>query len=311
MQENYAGDFAMKDRNKLMEVINSLNVNKIFDDKIIRKSIYNNVWFNEKNISAAVDEVVRLTKPENMREIVGLFPENSRKAKKIAVVLSGETPLDNFRDFLCILLSGNGFVGKMSHDDPFLLKTYADALAAACPEIVPDINIVERPLMDFDAIVLNDNENNSVLKEYFANIPHLFRYENLGMHLIKGDEKQSDLEELAYKCFINFGRGRHSVRNIFVPKNYDFQPLLAAFAKWDDVKNNARYFNNYEYRKSICLLGKKECIDNGFVILRQSDEMDPNVSEIFYHEYESLAKMLTFFQKNETGSDIIRFLQSL
>lgn len=294
-----------------MEIINSLNVNEIFGDEIIRKSIYNNVWFTEKNISGAVDEVKRLTKIENMREIVGLFPDNNHMAREIAVVLSGETPLDNFCDFLCILLSGNGFVGKISHDDPFLLKAYADALAAACPEIEPDINFVNRPLTDFDAIVLNDNENNSVLKEYFANIPHLFRHVNLGMHLIKGDEKQSDLEELAYRCFVNFGRGRHSVRNIFVPKNYDFQPLLAAFAKWDDVKNNARYFNNYEYRKSICLLGKTECIDNGFVILRQSDEMNPNVSEIFYHEYESLAEMLTFFQKNKTDSDIIGFLQNL
>ncbi|MCQ2322435.1 MAG: hypothetical protein MJZ47_02310 [Bacteroidales bacterium] len=301
----------MKDRNKLMEIINSLNVNEIFGDEIIRKSIYNNVWFTEKNISGAVDEVKRLTKMENMREIVGLFPDNNHMAREIAVVLSGETPLDNFCDFLCILLSGNGFVGKISHDDPFLLKAYADALAAACPEIEPDINFVNRPLTDFDAIVLNDNGNNSVLKEYFANIPHLFRHVNLGMHLIKGDEKQSDLEELAYRCFVNFGRGRHSVRNIFVPKNYDFQPLLAAFAKWDDVKNNARYFNNYEYRKSICLLGKTECIDNGFVILRQSDEMNPNVSEIFYHEYESLAEMLTFFQKNKTDSDIIGFLQNL
>ncbi len=301
----------MKDRNKLMEIINSLNVNEIFGDEIIRKSIYNNMWFTEKNISGAVDEVKRLTKMENMREIVGLFPDNNHMAREIAVVLSGETPLDNFCDFLCILLSGNGFVGKISHDDSFLLKAYADALAAACPEIEPDINFVDRPLTDFDAIVLNDNENNSVLKEYFANIPHLFRHVNLGMHLIKGDEKQSDLEELAYRCFVNFGRGRHSVRNIFVPKNYDFQPLLAAFAKWDDVKNNARYFNNYEYRKSICLLGKTECIDNGFVILRQSDEMNPNVSEIFYHEYESLAEMLTFFQKNKTDSDIIGFLQNL
>ncbi len=301
----------MKDRNKLIEIINSLNVREIFNDEIIRKSIYNNVWFNEKNISAAVDEVERLTRPENMREIAGLFPDSDRESRRVAVVMSGETPLDNFRDFLCILLSGNDFVGKISHDDPFLLKAYADAMVAACLEIEPDINFVERPLIDFDAIVLNDNENNSVLKEYFADIPHLFRYENLGMYLIIGDEKQSDLEELAYKCFVNFGRGRHSVRNIFVPKNYDFQPLLAAFAKWDDVKDNARYFNNYEYRKSICLLGKKKYIDTGFVILRQSDEMNPNVSEIFYHEYESLAEILTFFQKNKADSDIIRFLQNL
>lgn len=301
----------MRDREKLLRVINSLNINEIYNDEIIRKSIYNNVWFTERNISDAVAEVKRLTEMGSMSGIAALFPENKRSPKEVAVVLSGDTPLENFRDFLYILISGNCFAGKISHDDPFLLKAYADALIAAMPELKPDVCFVDHPIAGFDAIILNDNENNSALKEYFSNIPHLFRHRNLGLYLLKGDEKQFDLEELAYKCLINFGRGEHSVRNIFVPKNYDFQPLLSAFAKWDDVKNHARYFNNYEYRKSICLLGKTQHFDTGFIILRKSDEMNPNVSEIFYHEYESLSEMLTFFQKNEGDYDIVSFLQNL
>lgn len=301
----------MRDREKLLKVINSLNINEIYNDEIIRKSIYNNVWFTERNISDAVAEVKRLTEMGSMSGIAALFPENKRSPKEVAVVLSGDTPLENFRDFLYILLSGNCFAGKISHDDPFLLKAYADALIAAMPELKPDVCFVDHPIAGFDAIILNDNENNSALKEYFSNIPHLFRHRSLGLYLLKGDEKQFDLEELAYKCLINFGRGEHSVRNIFVPKNYDFQPLLSAFAKWDDVKNHARYFNNYEYRKSIYLLGKTQHFDTGFIILRKSDEMNPNVSEIFYHEYESLSEMLTFFQKNEDDYDIISFLQNL
>lgn len=294
-----------------MNIVKSLDVNEIFNDEIIRKTIYNNVWFTEKNIVDAISEVKNLTRLENMRGIAALFPDKNTKSKEIAVVMSGETPLADFKDFLCVLLSGNDFLGKISKDDPFLLKAYADALVAAMPELKPDIYFVDRPIMGFDAIILNDNENNSAFKEYFANIPHLFRHGSLGMHLIKGDENQSDLEELAYKCFINFGRGGRSVRNIFVPKNYDFHPLLDAFAKWEEIKDHARYFNNYEYRKSICLVGNVPHIDNGFVILRKSDELNPNVSEIFYHEYESLAEMLTFFHKNDDCDDTLRFLQNL
>lgn len=301
----------MRDINKLINVIKSLDVNEIFNDEIIRKAIYNNVWFTEKNIADAISEVKNLTKPENMREIAALFPDKNKKTKEIAVVMSGETPLNNFKDFLYVLLSGNDFLGKISKDDQFLLKAYADALVAAMPELKPDIYFVDRPIMGFDALILDDNDNNSAFKDYFANVPHLFRHRNLGLYLLKGDEKQSDLEELAYKCLINFGRGEHSVRNIFVPKNYDFQLLLSAFAKWDDVKNHARYFNNYEYRKSICLLGKTQHFDTGFMILRQSDEMNPNVSEIFYHEYESLSEMLTIFQKKVDDYDIVSFLQNL
>jgi len=301
----------MKDRNKLIEAVKSLNVNEIFNEELIRKAIYNNVWFTERNIADAIGGVKMFTEPENMRKIAEFFPDKNQKAKEIAVVMSGETPLDNFNDFLCILLSGNDFLGKISADDPFLLKAYADALTAVCPELKSDIYFIEKQIIGFDAIVLDDNDNNEAFEDYFSDVPHLFRHKSLGMFLIKGDEKQSDLEELAYKCFVNFGRGALSVRNIFVPKNYDFKPLLSTFAKWEDVKNHARYFNNYEYRKSICLIGKTPHIDTGFVILRESDEMNPNVSEIFYHEYESLSEMLTFFQKNKDDSDIIRFLQNI
>lgn len=301
----------MRNVNKFIEAVNSLNINEIFNDEIIRKAIYNNVWFTEKNIADAIFEVKKLTELENMRRIAAMFPEKGQKSKKIAVVMSGETPLANFRDFLYILLSGNNFLGKISHEDQFLLKAYADALIAAYPELKSDISFVDRPIAGFDAIILDDNENNSALKEYFANIPHLFRHRNLGLFLLKGDENQSDLEKLAYKCFINFGRGEQSVRNLFVPKNYDFQQLLDAFSKWEEIKDNARYFNNYEYRKSICIVGNVNHIDNGFVILRKSDDMNPNVSEIFYHEYESLAEMLTFFHKNNGSDDVLRFLLNL
>jgi len=301
----------MRDRNKLVKAVNSLNVNEIFNDEIIRKSIYNNVWFTKKNIADAICEVKRLTKPENMLEVAALFPDNNRESKEIAVVMSGETPLSDFRDFLYILLSGNDFLGKISHDDPFLLKAYADTLVAAMPELQSDIYFVDRPILGFDGIIMNDNKNNSALKEYFANVPHLFRHENMGMFLIKGDENQSDLENIAYKCLINFGRGEKSVRNLFVPKDYDFQPLLNEFAKWEEIKDHPRYFNNYEYRKSICLVGNVSHTDNGFLILRKSDDMNPHVSEIFYHEYESLAEMLTFFHKNESSDDVLRFLQNL
>ncbi|MCQ2308837.1 MAG: hypothetical protein MJZ78_02520 [Bacteroidales bacterium] len=301
----------MRDVNKLINVIKSLDVNEIFNDEIIRKAIYNNVWFTEKNIADAISRVKNLTRPENMCEIAALFPDKNERSKEIAVVMSGETPLNNFKDFLYVLLSGNDFLGKISKDDQFLLKAYADALVAAMPELKPDIYFVDRPIMGFDAIILDDNENNSAFKDYFANVPHLFRHRNLGLHLIKGDENQLDLEKIAYKCFINFGRGEHSVRNIFVPENYDFQPLLAAFAKWEEIKDHARYFNNYEYRKSICLVGNVPHIDNGFVIIRKSEDMHPNVSEIFYHEYESLAEMLTFFHKNNDCDVALRFLQNL
>lgn len=301
----------MNDVNELMESIKSLKLNEIYNNELIRKAIYNNVWFTEKNIADAISEVEKLTEPRKMREISGCFMREKRAPKKIAVVMSGETPLADFRDFLYVLLSGNAFVGKVSRNDPFLLEAYANKLVETCPELKPYISFVDGVIADFDGIILNDNENNHALEEYFKGIPHLFRHANPGLCLLKGDEQQSDLERIAYRCLINFGRGERSVRNLLVPKNYDFQPLLDAFAKWSEIKDHARYFNNYEYRKAAYIVGNVPHIDNGFLILRQSNELNPNVSEIFYHEYESLSEMLTFLQRNEAEDDVLCFLNNI
>ena len=282
------------------------DVKEIFTDDLIRKAIYNNVWFTEENIAEAVKNL------EIFIQRLSQIDIHSAGNHTIAVVMNGTTPLESLYDLLLVLVSGNRFVGKLSPDDNILVPAFANALIAAEPEIASKISFVNGPFGKYYAIILSGNRQNcAVLENYLAEKPHLIHVEDYGVQYIKGDETEGELDEIAKKCFINFGRGNGSIRNLFVPQDYDFQPLLSAFAKWEHIKHHARYFNNYEYWKSACIIGKTPCIDNGFVILRKSDDYNPHVAEIFYHEYESLSEIMTNFQKKDMTGETMEFLRNL
>ena len=282
------------------------DVKEIFTDDLIRKAIYNNVWFTEENIAEAVKNL------EIFIQRLSQINIHSDGNHTIAVVMNGTTPLESLYDLLLVLVSGNRFVGKLSPDDNTLVPAFVEALIAAKPEIASKISFVNGPFGKYDAIILSGNRQNcAVLENYLAEKPHLIHVEDYGVQYIKGDETEGELDEIAKKCFINFGRGNGSIRNLFVPQDYDFQPLLSVFAKWENIKHHARYFNNYEYWKSACIIGKTPCIDNGFVILRKSDDYNPHVAEIFYHEYESLSEIMTNFQKKDMTGETIEFLRNL
>lgn len=296
----------MKDVKKIFSAFNALNIREIFTDDLIRKAIYNNVWFTEDNIAEAIKNLESFIRRLSQTDI------HSACCHTVAVVMNGMTPLESLYDLLIVIVSGNKFVGKLSPDDNILVQAFVEALISAEPEIASEISFVNGPFGKYDAIILSGNRQNcAVLENYLAGKPHLIHVEDDGIQYLKGDETEDELEEIAKKCFVNFGRGDGSVRNLFVPQGYDFKPLLSAFAKWEHIRHHARYFNNYEYWKSACIIGKTPCIDNGFVILRKSGDYNPHVGEIFYHEYESLSEIMTNFQKKDMTGETMEFLKNL
>ncbi|MEI9808147.1 MAG: hypothetical protein WDO16_09865 [Bacteroidota bacterium] len=54
---------------------------------------------------------------------------------------------------------------------------------------------------------------------------------------------------------------------IYVPKDYDFVPLLRAFDKYNYLAENHKYKNNYDYNLAIHLLNKKMYMSNASLLL--------------------------------------------
>ena len=48
-----------------------------------------------------------------------------------------------------------------------------------------------------------------------------------------------------------------------------------------------KYRNNYDYNKSIYLVNKEPHLDNGFLLLRESDTLVSPISVLYYEYYRS------------------------
>jgi methylase of polypeptide subunit release factors len=71
--------------------------------------------------------------------------------------------------------------------------------------------------------------------------------------------------------------------------------LLGALEIYASVGTHHKYHNNYDYNKSIYLVNLEDHLDNGFLLLKESEDLVSPIAVLFYEVYsneEQLAKKL-------------------
>ena len=53
------------------------------------------------------------------------------------------------------------------------------------------------------------------------------------------------------------------------------------------VGENHKYCNNYDYNRSIYLIGQQKFLENNFFIIKESEELNSPVSVLFYETYKN------------------------
>src|SRR5574343_587657 len=142
-----------------------------------------------------------------------------------------------------------------------------------------------------------------------GNIPlvgfHDFRCIFLSRHkeLIKPCSKDSELIEelaaLADDVHQYFGLGCSNVTKIFVPKEYDFVPLLEAFKKYSHLADHHKYKNNYDYQLAVLIINKLYYMTNGSILLVESPDIFAPISQLHYSFYEDVTEVLQSLKDNQ------------
>ena len=266
----------------------------------MQKASQTNPWFTSENIKLAVSNLVDMLDEKSLRKWIANYAiSNKKEPLTIGVVMAGNIPLVGFHDFLCVLMSGNRFLGKLSHDDQYLLPALAVMLQEIEPEFSDSISFTTGRLSNFDAIIATGSNNTArYFDYYFGKYPNLIRKNRNSVAVLTGEETTADFEKLADDVFAYFGMGCRSVSTLFVPTAYDFSLLLEVFSKRTDVTNHARYFNNYEYNKAVFLINKVSHFDNGCLLLTQSDQLSTPISVLHYHYYDSINQVLDLLNNN-------------
>jgi hypothetical protein len=254
-----------------------------------------NAWFSNDFVYSALLALGESLREEKLRKWMSaytLIPETAFQPKTVGVVMAGNVPAVGFHDFLSVLMSGHRILARLSSDDNKLLPAIAEVLLAIEPDFGKYIRFTENRLKDFDAIIATGSNNTSRYFEYyFGKYPHIIRRNRNGVAVLTGKEPEEQLQALATDVFLYYGMGCRNVAKLFVPQDYDFQPLLKIFEAWQQVNENHKYFNNYEYNKAIFLVNGRHHYDTGNLLVVEDEKFASPVS-VLHYEYYSAPEIL-------------------
>lgn len=92
-----------------------------------------NPWFTENNVRNAMAAIADSLQEEKLITWLAAYVaqlDKTSTSKTIAVIMAGNVPMVGFHDMLCVLISGNKFIGKLSSDDKLLLPFISKVLIA-------------------------------------------------------------------------------------------------------------------------------------------------------------------------------------
>ncbi len=248
-----------------------------------------NAWFTNIFVETAINNIATcfldenlLKKWTNSYQIVDI----SSTPMNIGVVMAGNIPLVGFHDFLCVFISGHRQTIKTSSKDSTLIKHIVAKLKEWDAEVSDFVSFAES-LKGCDAyIATGSNNSGRYFEYYFAKYPHIIRKNRTSVAVLDGNEREKDLAKLSDDIQMYFGLGCRNVTKLYVPKNYDFVPLLDALKKYEFYFEFHKYKNNYDYQLAILMMGRKFYMTNGSIILSEDKSIFSPVSQVNYEFYE-------------------------
>jgi hypothetical protein len=265
---------------------------------IIARQFSYNGWFTKDNVLKALLSLGDLLTEESLSHWLKDY-SFADKPKKIGVIMAGNIPLVGFHDFLCVLLSGNTVVCKLSSDDNTLLPALSNHLIQFTPELKDRIQFSMGKLGEIDAIIATGSDNSSkYFEQYFGHYPHLFRKNRTSIAVLTGNETSEDLFQLGSDIFSYYGLGCRNVSHLLLPVGFDLNRFFEAIVDYHPIVNHHKYANNYDYNKAVYLMNLMELLDNHFVLLRESSELHSPLSMVHYQYYSSMDQVNEYLKQN-------------
>ncbi|HYI78005.1 MAG TPA: acyl-CoA reductase [Chryseolinea sp.] len=270
---------------QLGEFIKSLPDEKF---KTLAESIrIENPWFTEENLRMTVSGILQFLDEKNLREWLSGYSLSGRQSKVIAIIMAGNIPAVGFHDLLCVLIKGDSALIKLSSKDTTLMKFLIGNLIDINPSFASKMSYAEQ-LRNFDAVIATGSDNTSRYFEYyFGKYPHIIRKNRTSIAILDGTESEKELTRLGTDVFSYFGLGCRNVSKLFVPSGFNFNPLFESWEVFHDIEYHHKYYNNYQYQKTIFLLSQIPFLDNGFVLLHESEKLVSPIAIVYYEYYNA------------------------
>jgi hypothetical protein len=291
----------------LQKLKNYLEENDTEWQEVKTKATAWNGWFIPEFIDLAIQHICSgFLAAEKLEAWASYYHlDDNVKGKNIGLVMAGNIPLVGFHDFLCVFISGHNQTIKLSGKDDVLLKHIVQKLYSWDSSVQNNIAFAEM-LKGCDAYIATGSNNSArYFEQYFAKYPSIIRRNRTSVAILTGNETAGELDKLSDDVHLYFGLGCRNVTKIFVPKEYDFVPLLQSFNRYKYFADHHKYKNNYDYQLSIALMNNIYYMTNESTLLIESEEIFSAISQLNYSFYEDAEKIKTTLQYNNDVQCIV------
>lgn len=286
--------FAVNGKRDDQHPLNALFYNDM--EELIKSVHIHNQWFTEDNVRNAFGALAGSLEETTLLDWISNYIKDlkaEKEPKRVAVIMAGNIPMVGFHDMLCVLLSGNKFVGKLSSDDKFLLPFVAKIIKQIEPDFTNLIEFTEDQLKNMNAVIATGSNNSARYFEYyFGKYPNIIRKNRNSVAVLTGAETIAELRLLGSDVFQYFGLGCRNVSKLFVPKGYTFDTFYESIFEFQNIVNNNKYANNYDYNKTVYLMSSNPTLlDNNFLLLKEDATYSSPIGVLFYEFYDDIKEL--------------------
>lgn len=266
--------------------------------KLIGKQKQYNGWFTEENVRKSISSLAENLSEEKLIQWTNSYAFND-SGKRVGIIMAGNIPLVGFHDFMCVLISGNIAVCKLSSEDQTLLPNIVELCLQNFPSLKERIVFTNAKIGEINAMIATGSDNAKLyFEQYFGKYPHIFRSNRTSLAVLDGTESNEELQLLAKDVFQYFGLGCRNVSHLLLPKGFELNRIFENFMDYGNIIHHHKYANNYDYNRAIYLMNKIPFLDNNFVLLKESKDLFSPLAVIHYHFYEDVSEIDQYLQEN-------------
>jgi hypothetical protein len=258
-------------------------------------SLDHNPWFIRPHLDHALSALGQMLTAGHLETWLSKYEVSDASGNflhEVGVIMAGNIPAVGFHDFLCVLMAGKRFTGKLSSDDPYLLPALAEILCNIEKGFCGHIGFTKDKKVEADAIIATGSNNTARYFEHlYGHKPHLFRHSRNGAAVLTGREPAQQLRGLCHDVFMHFGLGCRNVAKLYLPLGFNFESLQQAFAGGQYVKTHQPYMNNYLHNKALLHMQGGSFIDQGFLLMHESDAFSSPVATLYYAFYRDVGAL--------------------
>jgi len=182
---------------------------------------------------------------------------------------------------------------KLSEKDPYLFPHFIKMMDRLDDRSGNYAKLVDK-LNDFDAVIATGSNNSAqYFNSYFSKYPNIIRKNRNSVAVLDGKESKDELNALSHDILDYFGLGCRSVSKLYLPKDYDFNPLMETIHEKKQMILHSKYKNNFDYNYAIASLNNQKIVMNGCLILLEDPSLTSRIASVHYEFYEDKAALHT------------------